>query len=1620
MRACRNRLVRMLPWLALVCAAGASAALTDISTEPLETYSAPSSTDVKPNVLFVLDDSGSMNWDFMPDWACTADSIQNSSCNAVGQSASSADREYLFRSAAYNGLYYNPAIRYSPPVAASGSGVMNATTYPSQTGTSTATGADASTKPNWKAVKNDSYGVQSTTTSNLLWDPASTGSTRPSYFFTVIPGEYCTTPSLRVCSTQSSPSATYPYPATLRWCTSSALTTCKAGYDSSYAYARIPTPTLATITVNTGTGTSTVVSNITVGAVSITSGSTLASTSTTTVATRIAEQINASSAGFTAYASGNVVTIAAPYPSTTTATPVVSKSGGMSFSSSAFSRQGNSAEAAVPGAMLMTAITPTRTSYTYPNTAAKAATRSDCSGTTCSYAEEMTNFANWWTYYRTRMQLMKTASSNAFSALDKSSDVANGLSRFRVGFMTINNTTGSDFLNLGEFTGAQKGNWYAKLTAANPNGSTPLRAALAKAGRLYAGLLNGAMLNGVTVTDPLQYSCQQNYTILSTDGFWNETSGYTKLDGSTAVGNQDAGLPRPLFDGASTAVQTRTSDLQQQVTTTQWQASTSSLQARTGHLQRRTSSNSGSTWTAWADASSCTWDTSSSTRTECQYNWGAWATASSCNRSLSTGTTSGTTWNIANGSDCQYTAWTAYSNVPSCTAVARSAGPSYTVGTATQCTSTSTTSAWTNVSSCTASASIACGYSTWSSWSNVSSCTPIAKSSGPNYNVGQARECQTTVTSAGTANTLADVAAYYYGTDLRDPNASAPDRTGTCSGPTIPPNTVPNDLCANNVPAYGRDVATTQHMTTFTLGLGAQGQMVFSPTYWTDTSGDFYDIKVGTTASPAAGICSWQAVGSGACNWPVPASNSITNIDDLWHAAINGRGSYYSAGDPVGLVTGLAGTLETISLTPTAGTAAAAATSSPNMTGNDNYVYSSSYTSVQWYGEVIRQQVDASGNLTPQQWSAMRLLDCANSPWRANFAYVTGDVFQQASACYLVNSSYTSGSTWGTADAANATMIVGVSPVVRRVYTRGSNAALVPFTWASLSATQKSYFVTPNISGLSQFCASGGNCLASSLQTNTTIAAGGAAGEALVRFLAGDRTYEGSYFRQRTHVLGDVVSSEPRYYAAPAFNYVDAGYAEFKIAQAARAGTVYVGANDGMLHAFDGATGQERWAYIPQLVMPDLYKLADTNYGKPAQPHQFFIDGSPDVGDVCPNSPASTCSAGQWKTILVGRLNRGGKGYFALDVTNPDSPVSLWEFTDANLGYSYGNSIITKLKDGTWVVLITSGYNNADGIGRVYILNAMTGALIRTISTGVGSATTPSGLGGIVGHALSPLTDNTSVAVYGGDLLGNVWRFDINNDIGAPGYDAQLLATLRDAAGNLQPITAEPTVITYNNKRIVFVGTGRFLGTSDIANASTQSFYAIKDSLGSTAYGYIRDSGSGFVRQTLTAGACPSGAINPFCTAGQTVRSISNNAVDWQSSNGWYFDFITGGERVTTTPALQLSTLLFTTITPQAASANACGMETGNSASFVYAIDFLTGSAIAGSGNVGGVSLGNGLATAPTFFKLPDGAVKALVRVSVGALSGTDMGVSKVIAPPVRAALPLAARRVSWRELPSR
>jgi type IV pilus assembly protein PilY1 len=195
--------------------------------------------------------------------------------------------------------------------------------------------------------------------------------------------------------------------------------------------------------------------------------------------------------------------------------------------------------------------------------------------------------------------------------------------------------------------------------------------------------------------------------------------------------------------------------------------------------------------------------------------------------------------------------------------------------------------------------------------------------------------------------------------------------------------------------------------------------------------------------------------------------------------------------------------------------------------------------------------------------------------------------------------------------------------------------------------------------------------------------------------------------------------------------------------------------------------------------------------------------------------------------------------------------------------------------------------------------------------------------------------NNTALRVYGGDLLGNLWRFDINDIIPPSGYDAKLLATLKDAGGTAQPITSIPETGTAQNKPVVFVGTGQLLGTPDMTTTGTQSLYAIKDNLTDSGYGNPRSSGSGFVQQTMSVNICSN--TNPYCTPGQTIVTVTKHPVDWAANNGWYVDFPVGGERVNTDISLVNGILKVTTNTPQVGACVSAG--TSN----LYFLDYKTG-----------------------------------------------------------------------------
>ena len=416
------------------------------------------------------------------------------------------------------------------------------------------------------------------------------------------------------------------------------------------------------------------------------------------------------------------------------------------------------------------------------------------------------------------------------------------------------------------------------------------------------------------------------------------------------------------------------------------------------------------------------------------------------------------------------------------------------------------------------------------------------------------------------------------------------------------------------------------------------------------------------------------------------------------------------------------------------------------------------------------------------------------------------------------------------------------SPYTSRTIRTTSGGSFVPFQWTSLSATDQAAVVSSDI----------------------------------VNYIRGDTSREkqnGGTLRNRTKLLGDIVHSSPAY--------------------SGDSNTVFVGANDGMLHAFNASTGVELFGYVPSAVIPRLPDLSS-----PAYSHKFYVDG-----EIVISERSQTPN----KNYLVATLGRGGKGLFGLDVSSPSSFASTgsaWEYfdsTDPDLGYMLGRPIIAKLNNGVMAVIVGNGYNSTDGKAVIYVFNLANGSLIRKFDTLVA---------GDNGMAAPGVFDSDSDGdidhIYAGDLKGNVWKIDVSNASPAAwafsfyqGASPAPLFIAKDASNNLQPITAPMSVSIDNiigdenyGKRYVFFGTGAFFRSNDLTDTSIQSWYGIIDE------GAQITSRSSLTQRSIIF----EGVVNS-----RDVRVTSEATTgDMTNKKGWYMDLVktngTGiGERIVTT-----------------------------------------------------------------------------------------------------------------------
>ncbi len=513
-------------------------------------------------------------------------------------------------------------------------------------------------------------------------------------------------------------------------------------------------------------------------------------------------------------------------------------------------------------------------------------------------------------------------------------------------------------------------------------------------------------------------------------------------------------------------------------------------------------------------------------------------------------------------------------------------------------------------------------------------------------------------------------------------------------------------------------------------------------------------------------------------------------------------------------------------------------------------------------------------------------------------------------------------------------------------------------------------------------------------------------------------------YRDRATLVGDIVGSKARPVGPPNKPYSSAsnsGYAAFKLTNAARKTMVYVGTNFGMLHAIDGAltgasAGKEVFAYVPGSLFAGPTGTPAVNglqsLGNPVFTHHNFVDATPVAGDVDFGKTVGG-SGTNWRSILVGGLGKGGRSIYAIDITDPATMTSeaavagkvLWEFTDADLGYTYGEPAIVKTRKHGWVVIFGSGHNNADGKGYFFIVNARTGALLKKIGTGAGSAADPAGMAHVQAFLLDR-TDGTADTVYAGDLHGNLWRLDVTDNGGA--YPAPTkIAQLTDAADVRLPVTSRPLIVVHpgTNRRYVTVGTGRLLHTSDSGNTQAQRFFAIIDGTGAK---FNQTAPTGFTFPITPA------KLRQLTNA-QLIATTSPVVLDLAIEIGWFVDLgaAAGGAgwRVVSDSTAFNGIVAFAAMVPS--SDSACEPS---GTSRVYAIDLGGGVSrlidvpsnipIAYNDTLPGVITDLG------FFG--DGNNGANAKRFL--LTGGDTG--KLGLPPGSFWTPAPLRRLNWREVP--
>jgi len=685
------------------------------------------------------------------------------------------------------------------------------------------------------------------------------------------------------------------------------------------------------------------------------------------------------------------------------------------------------------------------------------------------------------------------------------------------------------------------------------------------------------------------------------------------------------------------------------------------------------------------------------------------------------------------------------------------------------------------------------------------------------------------------------------------------------------------------------DCNSNLHMNTFGVLLGAKGSV-----YGREIDGTLYDSVADAYLAPPT--------------WPDANDTTDPNIfsyqlDDVYRATVEGKGEIYNARLPGEITDGLNKALEDID---DQSGAAAAVTFSSATVESDSLIFSAIFNSRRWSGQLAARSLNSSNGRLVQE----------------SGSYIGDVVWEAGSELDQRNLDF------------NPRQIITYD---------ATNARGEGFAWANLTSDQRAD-------------------LLDGTEAMDTTAAETLAKQRLA-YLRGDRTREvpSGDFRPRDSRLGDIVHSAPVFVDRPSMGWPDRApyglegdrYSDFRNSSAIsnRTPVVYVGANDGMLHAFEGTRestgGKELFAYVPDLIFSSQQGEGLHYLTEPGYLHRYYVDLTPTVADAYIDVGDGTGDS--WRTVLIGGLRAGGRGLFALDITDPDGvsestaeDLVLWEFVDDDLGYITEpvNIMLTDMGAGyEWVAVFGNGLDAPSGRTGLFILR-LEGGLDGTWTENsdywfLEMDSGPSGGMNSDVRLIDLDADNLVDRVYGSDLDGRIWAlaYDADNDewnsaYGGNGGPEPLFTT---PAG--QPVTSAPMVVrnadvgtstqNYPNLLVLF-GTGRYLTQSDITSEqSTQSFYAIWDS---------------GVEQANWKGALLERDITETSTEDGIVRNLSDATIVWNDKKndhlGWYIDFDTRpGERVVMMPQVRGSTILFNTTIPPT---NDCA---SNGASFRMLVD---------------------------------------------------------------------------------